>query len=80
MKTKLGTVLETDVLEQLKSFAEKEGRAISDVIQDALLRYFHATPKEASVRLAAVERLCSRPFNLSPDELAEIVEEDYFEQ
>lgn len=80
MKTKLGTVLEDDILRDLKAHAVKEGRAISDIIQDALLRYFHAAPKEASIRLAAVDKLCSRPFNLSPHELEEIIEEDYYEQ
>jgi hypothetical protein len=80
MKTKLGTVLEDEVFKELKAKADKEGRAISEIIQDALLRYFHASPKEASVRLAAVDKLCSRPFNLSPQELAEILEEDYYEQ
>jgi hypothetical protein len=73
-------VLEDEVFKELKTKADKEGRAISEIIQDALLRYFHASPKEASVRLSAVDKLCSRPFNLSPQELAEILEEDYYEQ
>lgn len=80
MKTKLGTVLEEDVFKELKEVAELEGRTISDIIQDALLRYFHSAPMETSIRLAALERLCSRPFNLSMDELKEIMEEDYYDQ
>ena len=79
MKTKLVTMLEENLLLELRARAANEGRSIGNIIQDALLRYFHSSRKEAALRLAAVERLCSRPFNLSPQELGEIVEMDYHE-
>lgn len=74
MKAKIGTVLEEDILKELKERAAKDGRAISDVIQDALMRYFHATPKEATIRLQTLERLCSQPFRMTPQELGGILE------
>ena len=79
MKAKIGTVLEEDILKELKERAAKDGRAISDVIQDALMRYFYATPKEETIRLQTLERLCSRPFRLTPQELGEILEEGYLQ-
>lgn len=79
MKTKIGTVLEEDILKELKERAAKDGRAISDVIQDALMRYFYATPKETTIRLQTLERLCSRPFRLTPQELGKILDENSFQ-
>lgn len=80
MKVKIGTVLEEDVLRMLKARAVKEQRSISDVIQGALVQYFHAGTRHRDERLAAVERLCSRPFNLDASQIRELLNEDYREK
>ena len=80
MKIKIGTALEDDIVRKLKITAAKEGRAIRDVLQDALLNYFKSGNLQQSARLEAVNRLCSKPFHVEADELRHIVEEDYYDQ
>ncbi len=80
VKEKIGTALDKDVVKMLKERSHSEGRPISDILQDAILRYSTAESGSDDQRLAAVKRLCSRPFNLTRQELDEIMEEDYFEQ
>ena len=80
MKTKVGTVLDKEVVQQLRERAAKEGRSMNEIIYDALTRYFQSSSQMSDERRAAVERLCSRPFQLSIQELNEIIEEDYFDQ
>ncbi|MGH7494346.1 MAG: hypothetical protein ACREOO_18395 [bacterium] len=75
MKTKIGTLIEEDIVRMLKERAARDNRSISDVIQDALLHYFQMGTKRRDIRLAAVERLCSRPFDLTSHELQEIMDE-----
>ncbi len=81
MKTKIGTVLEEDVVQKLKEFSAKQGRPISEVIQEAVITYMQVgNSRKQDLRLAAVKRLCSKPFNLSREDWKEIMEEDYYEQ
>ena len=79
-KEKIGTVLDKDVVKLLKERSAREGRAISDILQDAILHYQESDTGTAHVRLAAVSRLCSRPFNLTRKDLDEILGEDYYAQ
>jgi energy-converting hydrogenase A subunit M len=81
MKTKkIGTIIDEEIAKRLKEQSIKESRSMSDIIQDALVRYFQTDIKQSSFRRDAVERLCSRPFNISVEELNEIMEEDYYDQ
>ncbi len=80
MKTKIGTVIEEDIIRKLKEYSARENRSISEVIESALLSFFQSETKPRELRLQAVEQLCSKPFNLSPEDLKEIVEEDYYRQ
>lgn len=48
MKRKIGTVLEADVLVEAKQRAAQEGRALADVIQDALTHYLHEDVEPSS--------------------------------
>jgi len=81
MKAKIGTVLEEDVVKKLKEFSVKRGRPINEIIQDAVITYMQGgADRNQQLRLAAVKRLCSRPFSLSRDDWKEIMEEDYYEQ
>lgn len=81
MKAKIGTVLEEDVFQKLKEFSVKRKRPINEIIQEAIVTYMQVgTGRNRQLRLAAVKRLCSRPFKLSHDEWKDILEEDYYEQ
>ncbi len=78
MKTKIGTTLDKEVLRKLKEYSVRENRSISEIIQDALTNFFRGESKPREIKLQTVERLCSRPFNLTGEELKEIMEEDYY--
>lgn len=80
MKTKVGTVLDQNIVRKLREQSAKEGRSMSEIIYDALDHYFQSNKKQNDLRREAVERLCTKPFQLSWQELNEILEEDYFEQ
>ncbi len=80
MKTKIGTVLEEELVQQLKERSVRDDRSISDILQDALQSYLHGAPRQRDVRMAAVERFCSRPFHLSGMEIQQLLAEEYYEQ
>jgi predicted DNA-binding protein len=79
-KVKVGTVLDEEVFKRLKELSEKEGRPISEVIQDAVLRYEQLDPLEKKLRLHALERLLSVRFNIPDEDWKAIMEEDYYTQ
>lgn len=78
-KEKVGTILDKDLLQKVKERSVKEGRTISDIIQDALIKYNEASSTNSELRRAAVSRFCSKPFNLHISELNELLNEDIFE-
>ncbi len=80
MKTKIGTVMDTELVKQLKERSVREDRSISDILQDALQVYLKAGPRRRELRVAAVESFCSKPFHLSNLEIRQILAEEYFEQ
>ncbi len=80
LKTKIGTVLEEELVQQLKERSAREYRPMSDILQEALQSYFHGASQQPALRLAAVERFCSQPFMLSSSEVQQILAEEYFEQ
>jgi hypothetical protein len=79
-KEKVGTILDKDVVQYLREKSAKEGRAISDVIQEAVLEYEGADAASLETRLAAAQRFCSKPFKLSFKDINEILSEDPYEQ
>lgn len=78
-KEKVGTILDKKVVRLIKERSFREGRTISEIIQDAIIRYDETGPTKLGLKLDAVERFCSKPFNISRSELDEILEEDYYE-
>lgn len=80
MKTKVGTLLENKILKKLKEYSVRENLPINEVIEKALTNYFRGESKPIELRLQSVEKLCSRPFNLTFDEMNGIIEEDYYGQ
>jgi hypothetical protein len=75
MRKKIGTLLEEEILSKAKERAQRDGRPLADVIQDALDRYLHgASSNEDAVR--AVEKFCAHGVSLRLDEIDEILRED----
>lgn len=77
-KVKVGTVIDSDVLKKMKEKSKREGRQISEIIHDALTRYNEVTPVNSRIQKEALNRFCSKPFNISVKELNEILNEDVF--
>ncbi|OIO18557.1 MAG: hypothetical protein AUJ54_07715 [Ignavibacteria bacterium CG1_02_37_35] len=78
-KEKVGTVLDREILRKVKERSAREGRTISDIIQDALLKYNDTDSTKSELRKSAVTRFCSKPFNLNMREMNELLSEDIYE-
>lgn len=78
-KEKIGTMLDRDILRKIKERSVKEGRTISDIIQEALIKYNDTSSTKSELRRSAVNRFCSKPFNLSTRELNALLSEDIYE-
>lgn len=78
-KEKVGTVLDREILRKVKERSAREGRTISDIIQDALLKYNDTDSTNSELRKSAVARFCSKPFNLNTKEMNELLNEDIYE-
>jgi hypothetical protein len=78
-KEKVGTVLDIHVIRKVKERSAKEGRTISDIIQEALIKYDEIDLTKAELRKTAVDRFCSKPFNLNISEVNELLNEDIYE-
>ena len=79
-KVKIGTILDEEIVQRLKERSAREGKSISALIEDALLRYDRADVFEREVRLKALDQLFSLRFNIAEDDLRSIMEEDVFDQ
>jgi metal-responsive CopG/Arc/MetJ family transcriptional regulator len=78
-KEKVGTVIDRDLLRKIKERSAREGRTISDIIQEALIKYNDTDTTKSELRKAAVMRFCSKPFNLNTKEINELLNEDIYE-
>jgi hypothetical protein len=75
MKKKIGTLLEEEILSKAKERAQRDGRPLADVIQDALDHYLQsASSNEDGVR--AAEKFCAHGVSLRLDEIDEILSEE----
>ncbi|HKJ81432.1 MAG TPA: hypothetical protein VJ954_05365 [Ignavibacteriaceae bacterium] len=79
-KEKVGTILDKNIVKKIKDRSHTEGRSISEIIQDAILKYEELEPTKLELRKSAVNRFCSKPFNLNQTDIEEILTEDYYEQ
>jgi hypothetical protein len=75
MKQKIRTLIEKGTLRLAKQKTAKEGRPLSDLIQDALEQYLSqgaATPKE---REMAFHLFCERPMKIPQEQLRYVLDE-----
>lgn len=75
MKRKIGTVMEADVLVEVKERAAREGRAMADIIQDALINYLHEEVARGDAPRAC-NKFCSHGSTLGRHEIEELLQED----
>lgn len=79
-KQKIGTILDKKIVKMLRRRSADEGRTISDILQDAVLKSENTKTDDYERRLTAVNRFCSNPFNIVKSELDELLSEDYYDQ
>ena len=75
MKKKIGTIIDEDLLSGAKQRAALEKRALSDLIEDALVGYLDRRPGRDEA-LRSLEKFASHGGILPPEEIDEILEED----
>ena len=79
-KRKVGTLINVDIMRILKRKAADEGRSLSDLIQDALVKYLSGGSADQEKREAAYRLFCERPFKLDQAQFREILESDAWDQ
>lgn len=79
-KIKIGTILDKGIVDRLKERSAREGKAISSIIEDAVLKYETDDVLAREMRLKALDQLFSIRFNISDDDWKTILDEDYYEQ
>lgn len=79
-RVKVGTILDEYVVKILKDRASREGKTISDVVQEAVISYNRTEHVKAELRTEAAKRLLTSPFTVSPEQLNQDIEEDYYDQ
>ncbi|MCC6549064.1 MAG: hypothetical protein IT279_03230 [Ignavibacteriaceae bacterium] len=79
-KLKVGTVLDEQIYQQLKERAVKEGRTISDVIQEAIVAYNANPVIDLEARRRAAKDFLTSPYKLTKEEIQEILDMDYYDQ
>ena len=79
-KVKIGTALDKGIVDLLKERAAREGKAISALIEDAVLHYNQPSILDREMRLKALDAFRAIRFNLSAEDWGTIMEEDYYEQ
>ena len=75
MKRKIGTVIEEDIFQKAKERAAKEGRALSDLFQEALIAYLHGNVSHGDAERAC-KFFCSHRSQLNLEEIDALLQED----
>jgi hypothetical protein len=76
MKQKHSVFIEREVLRVAKQKATQEGRALDDLIEDALDRYLNSGANTAGQRKMAFHLFCEQPMKISPKQLHYLLDED----
>jgi len=79
-RVKIGTILDKGTVDRLKERSAREGKSISSLIEDAVLKYETEDASTREMRLKAMDKLFSVRFNISDEDWKTIMAEDYYEQ
>lgn len=75
MKKKIGTVLDMEILTKAKERAIRDGRPLSDLLQDALAAYLQGDAARGDFERAC-KLFCSHGSGLKLEEIDELLRED----
>ena len=78
MKTKVGTLIDAELLKEVKRAAAEDGKRLCDLFAEALAGYLADRP-EPRRAMQAYRRFCNNPIGgmgASMDDLHEIVDDD----
>jgi hypothetical protein len=73
MKKRVSILIEEEVIGQARRLSVKEGRPLSDVIQDALVSYLREKVPDPRKREEAYQLFCEQPIRLSRKQFKEIL-------
>ena len=76
MKQKVGTLLDEDLVREVRRVAAEEGRRMSDVISEALAGYLAERRPDQQRALRAYRVFCESPMPVDPADLQLIVDDD----
>ncbi len=76
MKQKVGTLLEEDLVMEVRRVAAEEGRRISDVISEALIGYLAERRPDQQRAMRAYRVFCESPMPVEPADLQLIIDDD----
>ena len=76
MKQKVGTLLEEDLVREVRRVAAEEGRRMSDVISEALARYLAERRPDQQRAMRAYRVFCESPMPVDPADLQLIIDDD----
>jgi hypothetical protein len=79
-RVKIGTILDKKIVDRLKERSAREGKSISSLIEDAVLKYKTENASTREMRLKAMDKFFSVRFNISDEDWKTIMAEDYYEQ
>ena len=79
-RVKIGTILDKKIVDRLKERSAREGKSISSLIEDAVLKYKTENASTREMHLKAMDKLFSVRFNISDEDWKTIMAEDNYEQ
>ena len=83
MKTKVGTLIDAELLKEVKRAAAEDGKRLCDLFAEALAGYLADRAPEPRRAMHAYRRFCNNPIGgvgASMDDLREIVDDDLLAQ
>ena len=76
MKQKVGTLVEEDLLKEVKRAAAEDGKRLSDVFAEALIGYLAARAPDPRRAMNACRVFCESPMRIDPEDLQTILDDD----
>jgi hypothetical protein len=76
MKRRIGIVIEQDTMRLAKRKAAQEGRSLSDLTEDALVRYLRKQRSTPAERRMGFHVFFERPMKIPPEQLRYVLKED----
>ena len=76
MKKKIGTLIEDNLLRQVKHISVEEGKTLSTLFNEALREYLKNKTPNLQNSLEAFQFFCENPLDVRGEDLKEIIDED----